>query len=291
VWLVPSAPAHLRRCSSRLFPVSPHTDACEVSFDFFTDRYYVWVHLDQESPGLHPYQSPRIGLEEDDYELLSLPLVRGVAFMLAAMGFAEIRYNLPDEVGPWLRNGRDYLTPFDGLSAIRLTPLGAYAFGKTDELEIDTSARDRVRIVLNEHRLTLTCREPDRMMELLLGDYMEKISDGCYRMTRQSLLHGCKKATDVAERIEHFKNRIPAEIPPYWQKFFDDVVADCVALKRKPGYVVYRISDTPELRRLFLSDPVLREKSIKTSGPGVAIKKGDLPAVSRRLASLGYLME
>ena len=110
-------------------------------------------------------------------------------------------------------------------------------------------------------------------------------------MTRQSLLRGCRSARDVAERIEHFKNRIPAEIPPLWQKFFDDIVGDCVALEKRPGYVFYRLADNPELRRLFLSDPVLRKLSIKTAGPGVAIKKDDVSLVSRRLAALGYLMQ
>ncbi len=175
--------------------------------------------------------------------------------------------------------------------AVRLTPLGLYAFGKTEHLGIDTSARERIRVVLNKHRLTLTCRDPDRMMVLLLNDFMEKISDAYYRMTRQSLLRGCKKASDVASRIEHFEKHISADIPPIWQNFFDDVAGTCVALQKRPGYVFYMLSDTPELRRLFLSDPVLREKSAKTAGPGVAIKKNDVPLVSRRLAALGYLIQ
>ena len=232
----------------------------------------------------------RVHLHEGFRDFHTIPLVHGMAFLLAALGFAEIRYNHPAAVTEWERPREDFLSPFGGLVAIRLTPLCAFAFGKSDQLEIDDSARKRVHVILNEHRLTLTCRDLDRSTELLLNDYTEKISDGCHRMTRKSLMRGCKTAEDVAKRTGHFKKRIQSEIPPLWERFFAETAKNCVALRKRSGYVFHELADTPELRRLFLSDPLLRKKSIKTAGPGVAIKRKDIPEVSRRLAALGYLM-
>lgn len=224
------------------------------------------------------------------WPLLIVPLIQGTAFLLAALGLAEIAYTLPPENAQWKSPSEQFLTPYDGLYAMRLTPAGAYALGLTDEIELKTSNHARAEIILNPQRLTATCRHIDPITEMSLLEYMEKVSDGCYRMTRQSLLRGCSVQKDVEQRVANFRKHIAQELPPFWKTFFESVAQTAVALKAKSSYKLYELANTPELRRLFMTDPVLREKTLKVEGVCVAIKKIDEPAISRRLTTLGYLM-
>ena len=225
------------------------------------------------------------------WALLIAPLLHGTAFLLAALGLAEIAYSLPPEHAMWKRPNEQFLTPFDGLYAIRLTGLGAYALGLSDEVELKTVARQRAEILLNPQRLTAICRHVDPVTEMSLLEFLEKISDGCYRMTRQSLLRGCRNSNDAKDRIEQFKQQVTDQVPELWKNFFEETARTATALQEKPQYKVYELADNPELRRLFMSDTILREKALKVEGMRVAVEKKDQSAVAKRLGILGYLMQ
>ncbi|VGO22557.1 hypothetical protein [Pontiella sulfatireligans] len=248
---------------------------CQVSIEPIRKDYYSIGRIDVDST--------------NGWLLVVVPMVQGSAFLLAALGLAEIAYALPRHPG-WQRKSEVFLTPYDGLAAVRLTPLGAYALGQTDEVELKASQRQRAEILLNPQRLTAICRHIDPITEMSLLEFMEKISDGCYRMTRQTLMRGCSSGGDVQKRIEKFKAQIVRNLPEFWEQFLEDTKKSAVALTPKTRYTVYELADNPELRRLFLSDAVLREKALKVEGTRVAIEKADAASIARRLAALGYLM-
>lgn len=238
------------------------------------------------------YRRSRVELDRSTgWDLLIVPLLKGTAFLLAALGLAEIAYTAPPNHPIWKRKSEVFLTPYDGCAAIRLTPLGAYAFNLTDEVELKVCRHARAEILLNPQRLTAIGRHVDPITELSLLEFMEKISEGCYRMTRQSLLRGCSSSAQVAKRVEQFKTQVTDKLPELWNDFLDNVIQTAGALRPLTGYTVYELADNPELRRLFIADPTLSEKVLKVEGMRVAIKKEDLPAVTRRLNALGYLMK
>jgi hypothetical protein len=250
---------------------------CSVSIEPITQGYYTRSKIEVDS--------------SNGWELIIVPLIQGTAFLLAALGLAEIAYAAPPRHPQWTRKSEIFLTPYDGFAAIRLTPLGAYAFGQTDEVELKTSQHERVEILLNPQRLTAICRNIDPITELSLLEFMEKVSAGCYRMTRQTLLRGCSTSKDVGKRVDQFKAQIACDLPELWTRFLDETEETAGALRSKTRYTVYELSDNRELRRLFISDPILREKALKVEGMRVAIEKADVAAITRRLSSLGYLMQ
>jgi len=263
-------------------------DFREIDLDIMS-RSRLQVTISPESAG-YDYSS-RIEIDQSNgWRLFIVPLIQGTAFLLAALGLAEIAYTLPPAHPRWKRPSEDFLTPFDGLYAIRLTPAGAYAFGLRKEVELKGSTRERAEIILTPQRLTATCRHIDPITEMSLLEYMEKVSDGCYRMTRQSLMRGCCTKGDVEKRVATFRQHITVELPPFWEAFFESTVQSAVALSAKIHYKVYELAESPELRRLFMRDPVLCGKTLKVEGMRVAIKKGDETAVQKRLNALGYLM-
>jgi hypothetical protein len=262
----------------------------EIPLPFFSSSYYN-VTVDQK--GDYAYEGGRRKVDLTDsnrQDFLTTPLLQGTAFLLAALGFAEIAYTPPTHPR-WQRGGEPFLTPWDGLVAVRLTPLGAYAFKQTDNVELKSAPRKRAEVFLNPNRLTVTSRNIDPVTELSLLEFMEKLSDGCFRMTRKSFLHGCITDAQVQARIEQFKSNISATPPAAWQTFLDDLSQGVVALKCKNSFKVYDLTNTPGLRQLFSTDPLLKEKTLKVEGLKVAISKPDLPLVTRRLADLGYLVQ
>lgn len=256
-------------------PVSCHR--CYVSIEPYTEGYY---------------RRSRVEVDRSNgWDLIIVPLLKGTCFLLAALGLAEIAYSAPPKHPKWRRKSEIFLTPFDGCAAVRLTPLGAYTFGLTDEVELKTSRHARPEIMLNPQRLTAICRNIDPITEMSLLEFMEKVSEGCYRMTRQTLLRGCSSSSNVAKRVKQFKAQISSNLPELWINFLDETVATAGALRPQAHYTVYELTDNPELRRLFISDPILSEKALKVEGMRVAIEKADVPAISRRLNTLGYLMQ
>ena len=248
------------------------------------------VNVDRKSPRFD--YSPRIEISGiNAMALLFIPLIQGTAVLLAALGLAEIAYTLPPEHSEWRRPSEIFLTPYDGVRAVRLTQAGAYALGLRDEIKLKSADRARAEIILNPQRLTATCRHIDPITEMSLLEYMEKISDGCYRMTRQSLMRSCSSKSDVETRVAGFRRHIAKELPPFWDEFFESTVQTVIALKTQTHYKIYELADSPELRRLFMTDSILREKTLKVEGMRIAIHKQEQDAVERRLSSLGYLVQ
>ncbi|MFC1467631.1 hypothetical protein ACFLQY_02930 [Verrucomicrobiota bacterium] len=232
----------------------------------------------------------RIDIHADnEWALIALPALQGICFMLAAFGFLEISFDAPEN-NEFRRSAQNYLTPFDSLRAIRLTPLGAYAFGLTDAFDYTTSNSEETVVTLNAQRLTASCQNIDPLTELSLSSFMEKIAPSFYRMTRQSLIRGCKNSKEIEQRIEQFKQTVAPAPPPNWDAFFDQVLATAEALSPRPELVVYQLTNTPELRQLFASDPSLRQLVKKCEGFHIVFHKKDQTAIARRLTELGYLM-
>ncbi len=224
------------------------------------------------------------------FQFYATSLLQGFPFLLAALGLAEIAYTLPPKNPHYQRGADPFITPFDGFVALRLTPLGNYAFRNTDEIEIKTSTKKRAEIILNPQRLTVVCRNVDPVTELALLEFMEKHSPGCYRLTRQTFMKGCTTAKSVRERIEQFKRNITDELPPLWEEFLTEIESSAIALKAKSGYKIYQLAHSPELKEIFSTDPILLKNTTKVAGLQIAIQKNDLPAVTRRLKTLGYLI-
>lgn len=227
---------------------------------------------------------------ETVFHFYTLPLLQGAPFLLAALGLAEIAYTRPPANETYQCGSDPFITPFDGFIALRLTPLGNYALRNTDKIELKPSTKKQAEIILNPQRLTVVCRNVDPVTELALLEFMEKHSPGCYRLTRQTFMKGCNKSKDVKERTTQFKRNITSNLPPLWENFLNNIEETAVALKPKINYKIYQLPHAPELKELFSTDPLLREKTTKVEGLKIAIHKNDLPAVSRRLKAKGYLI-
>jgi len=226
--------------------------------------------------------------ERNVFELASEPLLKGFAFFLAALGLAEIAYTKPKHEN-FSRPRRAYLTPFDGLLGVRLTPLGEFVFGKRDDYQIAEDAPPHAAVVLDATRLLAFCPDVDPLTELALKQFMETLSPGHYRMTHKSLLGGCASRRELEARIGLFRRVISETPPAIWERFFESTLSRISPLAPEPERVVLKIDGDEEMRRLFAVDPVLRKHSLKVEGLRIAVLRSEMKTIAKRLEHFGYL--
>jgi len=226
--------------------------------------------------------------ELNAFELVGEPLLKGFAFLLAAFGLAEIVYDVPRHP-TYRRPGKENLTPYDGLRHVRLTPLGEFALGRRKSFETAAALPARPPVILDESRLLVTCREPDKLTELALGQFMESLAPGRYQMTPKSFLNGCHSRQDIEARIHQFRRAISPTPPANWEAFFERTLNRVAPLAFEPDYVVLKVGADEEFRSLLASDPILRETILKVEGLRIAVRQGDLKKLVKRLAQLGHL--
>ena len=224
----------------------------------------------------------------NEFELVSVPLLKGYAFLLAAFGVAEITC-VPPKHPTYHRPNKPYLTPYDGLGFVRLTPLGEFVFRRREHFELAEAPRANSPIVLDETRLLATCRNPDQLTELARNQFMEPLAAGRYRMSPKSFLGGCASRQDIEERIKLFRRVVSAAPPAIWEQFFQQTLARVAPLNLEPDYLVLKVSDEEQIRRLLANDPVLRELVLKVEGLRIAVRQTDLKKLAKRLEQFGYL--
>lgn len=218
------------------------------------------------------------------------PLINGMAFLLSAFGLVELAYTLPNNEHYYTEK-TPYLSPYDGAVAIRLTPVGAYAYGKTDQLKLAPLERKVAQVSLHPEHLCASCDNLDPITETALDEYMEKVSPKFYKMTRASMLKGCQTADQVKARIRDFRQRIPAELPQNWEAFLSALANEGNVLREEPLFVVFSLADRLDLQRHFLQEPELSSLALRVEGHRVAIERQNIPKVRRHLRKLGYLVE
>lgn len=217
------------------------------------------------------------------------PLIDGMAFLLSAFGLVELAYTPPrNEVFRTYKNL--YLTPFDGAHAVRLTDVGAYAFGHSSELTLKQSSRKVATLRLHPEQLHVTCRNIDPVTELALKEFMEAVTPEFYRMTRTSILKGCQSPKDVKQRVADFRKRIGVELPENWQQFLAAIEAEKSALVSENDFKIFTLANRPDLQRHFTQNPILRKLTLRVEGHRIAVAKENVPLVQTHLRKLGYMV-
>jgi len=265
----------------------------EIDLQYFAVRQYSArrVRKAASSERSYGYSHDRVNLSRDHaQDLLLAPMIFGMAFLLAALGFLEICYDAPEGHSTWHRDDLGYLTPFDGLEAVRLTPAGAFAFGRRKDLALTVHEQPKCEVLLHPDRLLARATLLDPLTEKLLREFMEELEPGFYRLDRKKFLSGCFSPEQIRERVKDFKRRIPAGLPPFWEAYLEGLTCEGPALRPDGKYTIFALGDSPDLARLFASDPELRTACLRVEGRRVAIPDGIFPDVRKRLLKAGFIV-
>jgi hypothetical protein len=266
----------------------------EVDILFFkTGRYTARnaQETSRESSRDYYYYGNRKQISHDNApDLLYAPMIRGMAFFLSALGILEICYGEPIASGKWRLCDKRYLTPFDGLQAVKLTPVGAFVFGFRKDFPMTVREQPKCEIHPHPDRLLMRATQPDPLTEKVLREFMEELGPGIYRLDRKRFLGGCGSPEEIRARVLDFKRRLPVTLPPFWEDHLAGLEREGLCLRQENYCTIYALGESPELARLFATDPELVQSCLRVEGRRVAIPSENFPAVRKRLLKAGYFV-
>jgi hypothetical protein len=220
----------------------------------------------------------------------------------ATLGMIEIAYTRPEETphdfGRLYGLDGDFVSRYDGLLAIRLTNLGAYALGLTDEYTPPPAALASaapILKVLPNLDIVITAAE-----RALPNDraFLERIaaeqSRNVYRLSRDQLLEAAGGGLDLRQVREFLAAKSgldEAEFPQIVRVFFEDLDKRLSAL-REAGRMVVIEGDDPYLLTELSNNPALRALAQLGSIGGrtvLLVPEEQETAARRQLKKLGYI--
>jgi len=124
-----------------------------------------------------------------------------------------------------LKSGKKRLpySPCDGLKCIRMTPLGRYLLGLSEEMpKEDPSAKGETE--LDSELLVISYTGKNIEIRKLLAQTATELGSELYQVTPKSFLESCKNAASIKKQVELFKKTLTTgTLPKNWQAFFDDL--------------------------------------------------------------------
>ena len=193
---------------------------------------------------------------------------------VATLGIIEIAYTKPeygtrnfDELGDL--DYADFISRYDGLIALKLTPLGAYALGLSDSyvpspnLEKNELRHGDAPVLRVLPTLDIVVLDAGRLMpheKMLLERIAAPQSDHVYRLSRDVILESVGKVVQL-DQVKIFladKSGItPEKLPNTVLTFFDDVEKRSTILREGDRLIVFE-SDDPYLLAELSKAPGIR---------------------------------
>ncbi|RLB93691.1 MAG: hypothetical protein DRH26_03275 [Deltaproteobacteria bacterium] len=220
------------------------------------------------------------------FDVLTLPFVKTMMFLLGALGMVDLGYSTPENT-IYRKYDKSWLTVFDGLKYVRLTAFGAYVLGGKKSFLIDLPAQ-RARIEVDEYKTMVSLFGDDPIKRMSLEALGREINRSSFMVTYQSFLRDCHTSGDVKRKIKFFRDNIVKKPPPIWEGFFKEVLTRMEPLAPVQAMAVFRVKPDKALLILLTTDPVLKKMVIRAENYHVVVREADVSKLKKRLVFLGF---
>lgn len=212
----------------------------------------------------------------------------GMFFMLSALGIFDLSYRPIKDTSHF---GVSFMSDWEGLEAVRMTQLGAYLLGKSQEYTPPIS-KEATNILLDENALIILGAEGDSVTDTLLMNYAQKAGGNRYMVSAAHFLKDCKSAKDINTKLAKFKQTLKmSKFPPIWEAFFANLLERAKNISQNTDFVVLTLNPKDkELLQLIAQEKALKELVLKAEGYHILVNKSHLSAFSNRMKELGYLL-
>lgn len=242
--------------------------------------------------GMYYRGSIRIPEKKDvDYTtydtMVKKAFITGSVFLYGAFGLIEIAYNNINTDAL----GETYFSGYDGLQYFKLTPLGAYVLGITNEYESSDTGKTN-NLQFDESSLIILAEGDLEVINVTLANYAERLAANRFRLTNSYFLKDCKSYKDIQNKIALFKNTVGQNLPANWENYFSQLLNNAKVIKEKPQFTTYKLpADAKELHRLIAQDNVLKQLVLKAENYHILVANTDASKFKNRMKELGYVIE
>ncbi len=228
-----------------------------------------------------------------DWPILEGRYTLCVVFEYAAtLGLVDVAYSDPagardDFRENWGTDDLDYLSRYDGLEAVRLNSLGAYALGRTDTYQAAEVAQRTLKVL--PKRDIVATGEISFADRLVLDAYADRTSDRVWSLTSATLLTALDTGRTPEELTRFLQSRSHTEIPTAVTTLIEDVTARADRLRDLGTVHLVECSD-PALATLIARDRTLRKLCCPIGDRHLAIPVEHGVAFRKALRTLGYAL-
>lgn len=211
-------------------------------------------------------------------------LIYGLLMILVSNGLAEVAY---EQLPP------DEDMPFDIFTHIRITGLGQYVLGLTDRYEAaGGSGTSKATVLLDPDNLVIlaTSTPAANTIRKLIG---EKVTPGRYIVTEKSALAGVTTEAELRHKIKTLKSMAKCELPPLWQKFFDNLKPRIskISPMNVKDYDFFQVNDNcNDLQRIICNDSRIRKIVRLIEGGAFMAKSSDRKTLRTLFGEHGYAL-
>jgi hypothetical protein len=219
---------------------------------------------------------------------------------VATLGLIEIAYTsaetTPHDFGSLYYLEGEPLSRYDGLLAMRLTNLGAYVLGLTDDYSppalVEESGAPVLKVLPNLDLVITDAAQVAPNERAFLERIAVPQSQDVYRLSRELLLEAANSGLDLLQIKQFLAAKSgQAEFPQIVRVFFEDLEKRLGSL-RELGTMLVLESDDPYLLTELANNPALRAQ-IQLGSIGdrtvLLIPEQHDVAVRKQLKKLGYI--
>jgi hypothetical protein len=210
----------------------------------------------------------------------------------ATLGLVDVAYRDPagareDFRGNWGADELYYLSRYDGLDSIRLTSLGAYALGLTDQ-HTPTPTTDAAVKVLPNHDIVALADLPlgDRMT---LSSFAEQTSERVWQLSMAGLLTAAGNGRHPDELLDFLNRTADHALPETVSTLISDAAARTSALIDRGMVRLVECSDAT-VATLLANDRALSRLCQRIGDRHLAIDAEHEATFRKALTRLGYAL-
>ncbi|OQY50242.1 MAG: hypothetical protein B6240_02025 [Desulfobacteraceae bacterium 4572_87] len=216
----------------------------------------------------------------------------------ATLGIIDVAYIPPDDAlsdyptwdWGWSMDGGNFLSRYDGLTYIRLNPLGAFAMEMTDDYETAPTEKRAVLTVLPNHDVVVTDAQAlSPADKLFLEKIGQKKSSALWILTTRTLLEAAQNGATMEDIKTFLKSRSAQPIPETVTTLLNDAKNRSSGLKYAGRTHLVACKD-PVLQKLVTTDTKLSKLCRPAGEKHIVIMPGKENQFMSALVQLGYIV-
>lgn len=215
-----------------------------------------------------------------------VPFVKSVFFILATLGVVEVYYDQPSiNNSLYLKNG--YLSKYDGLKYVKLTALGRYILGMTEDYDFKIT-KEEGEVYLDEDRLIATILGDAPIKTMYLEKVGHRIAPNKFKVEKLSFLKGIESSQDIIERIEEFREKITESYSEIWMEFFEEMERKSNSVTYVSEYTVLKLQNEKDLIMALTKDMRFKSLVLKGEDYHILVKNENVEKVKELFKEYGY---
>lgn len=220
-----------------------------------------------------------------------------LAFLLeyaATLGLIDVAFVDPTDArrdfrGMWGTDDLAFFSRYDGLRHIRLTPLGAYILGQTNEYQPSVITSELTLSILPSLQIKVTQGDPSPEEALLFDNWAEPITPGIWRLNREKALTAIEKGFDIGELRSFLERDDDMPLPETVYGFIRQCELNGKALKLSGNAVLVECRDA-ETAAAIATHKETSALCLATGKKTLVVRSEHLEKFRQRVRVLGYGM-